>query len=297
MLHSAINSVLIKRNVGSKPFERRIPYNTVKRDQCHEDVGKIKYRLGKFVPTMQQTHQMNLRRGTTKKIYQRKLNHNRTESGGLNGRCKQELQHLRSDKVDVEHDLIRLNRDPVKISSSSSPAISQSSLLYENKNSSENPKLRLSLITEENSSICIMEKPTSVPRYSSLINRSQISRNHIIPIKERSSINKINSNYQHDRWLQENSSICIMEKPTSVPRYSSLINRSQISRNHIIPIKERSSINKINSNYQHDRWLRKYSFQQNIAKTSDDRFYLQQHAHSINQQKRLIEQKLKEFLD
>ncbi|CAF0896083.1 unnamed protein product [Rotaria sp. Silwood1] len=243
MLHSAINSVLIKRNVGSKPFERRIPYNTVKRDQCHEDVGKIKYRLGKFVPTMQQTYQMNLRRGTTKKIYQRKLNHNRTESGGLNGRCKQELQHLRSDKLDVERDLIHLNRDPVKISSSSSPAISQSSLLYQNKNSSENPKLRLSLITEENSSICIMEKPTSVPRYSSLINRSQISRNHIIPIKERSSINKINSNYQHDRWL------------------------------------------------------RKYSFQQNIAKTSDDRFYLQQHAHSINQQKRLIEQKLKEFLE
>jgi len=42
--------------------------------------------------------------------------------------------------------------------------------------------------------------------------------------------------------------------------------------------------------------LSKPSFQQVIAKTSDDRLYHQYHAHIINQQKRLVEQKLKQFL-
>ncbi|CAF2377421.1 unnamed protein product [Rotaria sp. Silwood2] len=234
MLNNANNGVLTTRNVRSKPSQRRIFNNMVKRNQYYEDVEKMKYRLEKFVPNIQQVNQTDAKRVKTKRVYQRKVTQDLTESKDLNWRRKQELQHLRSGEHNGERDLIHLNRDPVKISSS--PSISQSSLLYQNK------KSRLSSITEENS----------------------LTR--------------------------------IIENPTSALGRSSLINRSQTSQNHIIPIQKRSPMNKINSSYQHDRWLRKYSFQQNIAKTSDDRFYLQQRAHLINQQKRLIEQKLKEFL-
>jgi hypothetical protein len=66
--------------------------------------------------------------------------------------------------------------------------------------------------------------------------------------------------------------------------------------NQIIPIQKRSLIGKRNSNIENHQRLRRNSFQHDIAKTSDDRSYFQQHAQTINQEKRLIEQKLKEFL-
>jgi hypothetical protein len=68
------------------------------------------------------------------------------------------------------------------------------------------------------------------------------------------------------------------------------VNSSRTSVTHATPIGKR------NPPKGHYHRLRRNSFQQNIAKTSDDRPYLQQHAQIINQEKRLIEQKLKEFL-
>ncbi|CAF1248647.1 unnamed protein product [Rotaria sordida] len=240
MLNNAINGVLTKSKVGSKPFQHRIFNDMIKRNQYYEDVEKTKYRLEKSAPNVQDVNHTNIKRVKTKKVDQRKINHVLPEPRDLNRRYKQELSYLQSDKHDNERGLIHLNSDPIKISSC--PSINQSSLVYQNKNSSLNHKQRLSSISEENSLIRIIEKSPSVLGCSSLINQSQTSRNHIIPIHERSSMNKINSSQQHDRWL------------------------------------------------------RKYSFQQNIAKTSDDRFFLQQRSHLNNQQKRLIEQKLKEFL-
>ncbi len=93
---------------------------------------------------------------------------------------------------------------------------------------------------------------------------------------------------------EENSStLPIIEKPKVILGRSSSLNTNRNSVNHLIPIQKRLSPIK---NEQQSHSLPKYNFQQVIAKTSDDRLYLQHHAHIINQQKRLIEQKLKQFL-
>ncbi len=131
---------------------------------------------------------------------------------------RQELQRLRSDERGVERELQRLNRDLGKLSIlpsiSRSPSIPQTS--------------RLSIITEENFSTPIFDKPKIILRNSSNIN----SHRNLVPIKKQSS----------------------MSKPRSLP---------------------------------------KPSIQRLIAKTSDDR---QQHADIIEQQKRLVELRLKQFL-
>jgi len=74
------------------------------------------------------------------------------------------------------------------------------------------------------------------------------------------------------------------------------MNTSRTSINNLIPIQKRSSIIKTNTHNEQFHSILKPSFQQVIAKTSDDRLYRQHHAHIINQQRRLVEQKLKQFL-
>ncbi|CAF1491024.1 unnamed protein product [Adineta steineri] len=69
-----------------------------------------------------------------------------------------------------------------------------------------------------------------------------------------------------------------------------------VSSNQIKPTQQRSSMSKINFSNEHSHSVCKQYLQQVVAKTSDDRSYFQQHAYLINQQKRMIEQKLKEFL-
>ncbi len=94
---------------------------------------------------------------------------------------------------------------------------------------------------------------------------------------------------------EENSYLPMIEKRKSVVARSSSINSNRTFLKHFIPIQKRSAMIKTNPYNEQSYSLPKYSLQQLIAKTSDDRAYLQQHAHTINQQKRLIEQKLKKF--
>jgi hypothetical protein len=93
---------------------------------------------------------------------------------------------------------------------------------------------------------------------------------------------------------EENSYLPMIEKRKSVVARSS-INTNRTFLKHFIPIQKRSAMIKTNPYNEQSYSLPKYSLQQLIAQTSDDRSYLQQHAHTINQQKRLIEQKLKKF--
>jgi len=95
---------------------------------------------------------------------------------------------------------------------------------------------------------------------------------------------------------EENLSIPPIEKPKIILRRSSSTNTNRTSIHHLIPIQKRSSMIKTNPYNEQSFALSKPSFQQVIAKTSDDRLYHQYHAHIINQQKRLVEQKLKQFL-
>jgi hypothetical protein len=96
---------------------------------------------------------------------------------------------------------------------------------------------------------------------------------------------------------EENSSIQFAEKYKQYLGCLSSLSQSETTGISTIPIQERSATHKINSMHKHNHWLCKYSFQQDIVKTSDDHMYLQKRAHLANQQKRLFEQKLKKFLN
>jgi hypothetical protein len=74
---------------------------------------------------------------------------------------------------------------------------------------------------------------------------------------------------------------------------SSSINSHRTPLKHLIPIPKASSIRKSHILNEQPHLLPKPNFQRLIAKTSDDR---QQHGHFIEQQKRLVEQRLKLFL-
>jgi hypothetical protein len=143
---------------------------------------------------------------------------------------RQELQRLRNN----ERDLIRLNRDLVKIAPL--PSISQFPSSHQSKELSRKQTPRLSSIAEENS-------PVSIIGRSSSLSPSRASINY----------------------------------PTDV-------------------VQTRSLMNKNDSQHEHLNWLRKYSFPRVVAKTSDDRLNREQHQYIINQQKRLLEQKLQQFL-
>jgi hypothetical protein len=95
---------------------------------------------------------------------------------------------------------------------------------------------------------------------------------------------------------EEHSPLPIIEKPKLSLRRTSSMNPRRTSSNYLIPIEKRSSIIKTNPYNEQSHLFPKYSFQQVIAKTSDDHSYFQHHAQIINQRKRLVGQKLKQFL-
>lgn len=95
---------------------------------------------------------------------------------------------------------------------------------------------------------------------------------------------------------EENSPIPTLEKPKLIIGRSTSLHSNRTSIYHLIPIQKRSSMTKPNPHTEQTHSLPKHSFQQVIAKTGDDRSYLQHHAQIINQQRRLVEQKLKQFL-
>ena len=95
--------------------------------------------------------------------------------------------------------------------------------------------------------------------------------------------------------IEEYSSLPKIERSQPSPRHSLTINSPPSSSRHTKPVQTQSSMSKINSDAKYSHLLWKQSFQQVIAQTSDDRPYLQNHARLINQEKRSVERKLKDF--
>ncbi|CAF3573165.1 unnamed protein product [Rotaria socialis] len=96
---------------------------------------------------------------------------------------------------------------------------------------------------------------------------------------------------------EENFSIPFAKNSKQYLGCLSSLSQREATGNSTIPIQERSTTHKINSMHKHNHWLCKYSFQRDIVKTSDDHMYLQRHAHLVNQQKQLFDQKLRKFLN
>lgn len=97
---------------------------------------------------------------------------------------------------------------------------------------------------------------------------------------------------------EEDSMVYFIERSRSFLACSSLVNNNnEIIWDHIVPIKKKPIVNETRSKYQQTHWLCKYSFQRDIAKTTDDHSHLRRSIHTINKQKQLCEQKVKKFLN
>ncbi|CAF1028865.1 unnamed protein product [Adineta ricciae] len=114
------------------------------------------------------------------------------------------------------------------------------------------------------------------------------------------SIGQLSLSYRN----QDHRLPCITEEYSSLPkiersqlnlRHSLTVNSPPSSSRHKKTVQTRSSMSKINSDAKYSHLLWKQSFQQVIAQTSDDRSYLQNHARLMNQEKRSVERKLKDF--
>ena len=87
-LNSPAKIIIKKENIGLHEHQhQRYQYslfnNNEKRDQFYEDLSKVKDRMGKIAPSMQQVVHMDMKRANTNKIYERKLTQDLTGPRGL----------------------------------------------------------------------------------------------------------------------------------------------------------------------------------------------------------------------
>jgi hypothetical protein len=92
-LNSPVRIIIKKENIGLHEHQhQRYQYNLFnnneKRDQIYDDLSKMKDRLEKAPPNMQQVIQLDIKRTNTNKIYERKLIHDLTGPKGLNWQYK-----------------------------------------------------------------------------------------------------------------------------------------------------------------------------------------------------------------
>jgi len=92
-LHSLPKIIIKKENIGLEEYQhQKYQYNlfnnNVKRDQFYDDLVKIRDRLEKTAPNMQQVIDMDMKRVRTNQIYERKLSRELTGPRGLNWQYK-----------------------------------------------------------------------------------------------------------------------------------------------------------------------------------------------------------------
>ncbi len=92
-LNSSVAIIIKKENIGLEEYQHQdYQYNLFnnrdKRDQYYEDLDKIKDRLGRNVPNMQQVIHKDLKRINTNKVYERKLLHDLYGPRGLTWQYK-----------------------------------------------------------------------------------------------------------------------------------------------------------------------------------------------------------------
>ncbi|CAF3381539.1 unnamed protein product [Rotaria sp. Silwood1] len=261
-LNSPPKIIIKKENIGLEEYQHQkyqfnLFNNTIKRDQYYEDLGRVKDRLEKAVPSMKQVAHADMKRINTNKVYQRKLERDLTGPRGLNWQrnqltiqkfslesCsnssfifRQELQRLENNERDIERDLMRLNRDLARIAFSS--PLGQSSVPNENHDPSQVQTGNLSSTTNINPTAPILPKTK----------------------------------------LDLERSISVGTSRATVGLMT-LIHQKRLSLNQTNSFNERSSIDK-----------------PIFSKANEERPYLQQHGLMMDREKRKIEQKLKLFLN
>jgi hypothetical protein len=91
-LNSPLKIIIKKENIGLEPYQHQKfqfnLFNNTKRDQYYEDLCKVKDRLEKAVPNMQQVIQSDMKRVKINKVYERKLHRDLTGPRGLNWRFR-----------------------------------------------------------------------------------------------------------------------------------------------------------------------------------------------------------------
>ncbi|CAF0765279.1 unnamed protein product [Rotaria sp. Silwood1] len=229
-LNSPPKIIIKKENIGLEEYQHQkyqfnLFNNTRKRDQYYEDLGRVKDRLEKAVPSMKQVAHADMKRINTNKVYERKLERDLTGPRGLNWQRKQELQRLENNERDIERDLMRLNRDLARIAFSS--PLGQSSVPNENHDPSQVQTGNLSSTTNINPTAPILpktkldlERSISVGTsratvgLMTLIHQKRLSLNQTNSFNERSSIDKpIFSKANEERpYLQQHGLMMDREK-------------------------------------------------------------------------------------
>ncbi len=79
-LNSPIKIIIKKENIGlsehqHQKYQYHLLNNNEKRDKFNEDLSKVKDRLEKAPPDMQQVIQLDMKRARKNKVYERKLSH------------------------------------------------------------------------------------------------------------------------------------------------------------------------------------------------------------------------------
>jgi hypothetical protein len=92
-LNSQPKIIIKKENIGLKEYQhQKYQYNlftgNIKRGQFYDDLVKVKDRLEKTVPNMQQVIHMDMKRARSNQVYERKLSRDLTGPRGLNWQHK-----------------------------------------------------------------------------------------------------------------------------------------------------------------------------------------------------------------
>jgi hypothetical protein len=86
--HGPTEMIVTKENIPLKSSQFILLNNIVKHDRYYEDAGRIKDRLDKSLPNMQQVIQTDMERMKINKIYERRLKHDLTGPRGLDWQCR-----------------------------------------------------------------------------------------------------------------------------------------------------------------------------------------------------------------
>jgi hypothetical protein len=93
VVNSPLKIIIKKENIGLEEYQhQKFQYNLfnqiVKNNQYYDDLCKVKDRLEKTVPNMQQVIHIDMKRVKTNKVFERKLTRDLTGPRGLNWQFK-----------------------------------------------------------------------------------------------------------------------------------------------------------------------------------------------------------------
>ncbi|CAF1108621.1 unnamed protein product [Rotaria magnacalcarata] len=233
VLNSPPQIIIKKENIGLEEYQhQKFQYNLfnsiLKHDHYYEELSRIKDRLDKNAPSMQQVIHTDMKRANINKIYERKLNHDLTGPRGLNWQCKQELQRLQSSERNVERDLIRLKRDLARVSFSSS--LNQCPLPLENNDITQVQSEQALTVSGINSPVQSPQKGRIILGRSISINGPRTSAGRLSPI--------------HQKRFSLNQPVSISEKSLieKQPNWKGNEDRSNLQKHAVIIDQEKREI-------------------------------------------------------